>query len=158
MLVRALRFLAGGAAGLLLWIYATPAYDAALSAAASVLLRADSRLRPVTAVANGRVVNVRSARPAVIPADQLTYNVILLAALFAMRRPSWRAVAISAAVLVVTHVLALVVAIESTYATRMGEWSASHYGLLEQHLWLDTEFFYRLAGMFAIAFACWWAE
>jgi hypothetical protein len=157
MLVRALRFVAGGVAGFLLWWLLTPLYDSALAAGAGVLLSADARLRPISAVANDRIVNVRTYRPAVIPADQLTYNVVLFAALAAMRPPRRRALLVSVAVLVLTHLLALVVAIESTYATRMGDWSAAHYSLFEQHLWLDAEFFYRLAGMFAIAFACWWA-
>jgi hypothetical protein len=155
--MRALRFAAGGAAALVLWWFATPMYDSALSAAAEVLLRADARLRPVTLVANNRIVNVRTSVPGVIPADQLTYNVVLFAALCAMRPPTRRAALIAVAVLVVTHVLAVVVAVESTYATRMGDWSADRYSLTEQRLWLDAEFFYRIAGMFAIAFGCWWA-
>lgn len=141
----------------MLWWLATPPYDAALSAGAELLLRADARLEPVTLVANGRIVNVRTNLPAVIPADQLTYNVVLFAALAAMRPMTKRGFAIAVAVLALTHLIALVVAVESTYATRMGEWSADHYSLTEQRLWLDAEFFYRLAGMFAIAFGCWWA-
>ncbi|PYQ60133.1 MAG: hypothetical protein DMF58_09215 [Acidobacteria bacterium] len=90
-----------------------------------------------------------------IPADQLTYNIILLGGLFAMR---WRSVAAfltSLFVVAVTHVLSLAVSVESAYA-RVGAWSERHYSSLEQDIWVSTEFWWRLVGMFAIVFVCWW--
>ena len=44
MLVRALRLLAGAAAGILFWWFATPVYNAAIASAAEQLLRFDKRL------------------------------------------------------------------------------------------------------------------
>jgi len=160
VLLRTLRFLAGAAAGVLFWWYATPAYDDALSIAAQQILRVDKRLCGPHAEAVDRSVFVHPrlcvAPTATIPADQLTYNIILLAALFAMRGRSVGSFLLSCAIVAISHVLLLAVSIESTYATKNGAWSAQHYSTMEQSIWTSAEFFWRLAGMFAIVFACWW--
>jgi hypothetical protein len=160
VLWRALRFIAGAAAGFLVWWYGTLFYDGALAAAAEQLLRFDQRLCNAHLIADERKIEAiphLCVGPKVtIPADQLTYNVILLTALFAMR---WRSIAsflASLFVVAMTHVLSVVLSLESTYAGRMGTWSESHYSELEAHIWVAAEFWWRLVGMFAIVFACWW--
>jgi len=110
-----------------------------------------------------RGLRVTSSTPlpvANIPADLLTYNVILLLALFATNDRPWRwknvkGVAISLAVLFLAHVIGLFISVESTYALRMGEWSTAHYSSVAQDVWLALELFYRVVGMFGVAFACW---
>jgi hypothetical protein len=160
MLIRALRFIAGAAAGFLFWWYATPVYNDALGAAAAQILQIDKRLCGPRADAVDRNVFVQPrlcvVPTATIPVDQLTYNIILLAALFAMRGRNVLTFIVSCLVVIITHVLSLVVSIESTFANANGVWSTQHYSLFERQLWISTEFFWRLAGMFAIVFACWW--
>ncbi len=160
MLLRALRLIAGAAAGFLVWWYATLFYDGALAFTAERLLAFDARLCGPHLIAEERKIEVHPrlcvAPTATIPADQLTYNIILLAALFAMRWRSITTFLISLFVVALTHVLSLAVSVESTYAARNGTWSDKHYSLIEQNAWVSTEFFWRLAGMFAIVFVCWW--
>lgn len=162
MLRSALRFAAGAAIAVALWVWTVPAYNAILAVGAEPLMRIDARLRKGEVLAAGRHVNARGsdAQPdlprVIVPADQLTYNFILMAGLFAMEPKSVRRLPLALAILFATHVLALVVSIESTYATKLGPWSESHYGPLEQDIWTATEYAYRLAGMFGIAFGLWW--
>ena len=163
MLLRALKFLIGLAAGIALWWTATPSYERLLAAVTQPLLHIDSRFAGAVFEPLERMLRVTSSTAlpvANIPADLLTYNVILLLALFATNDRPWRwtnvkGVAISLAVLFVAHVIGLFISVESTYALRMGEWSAAHYGSAAQDVWLALELFYRVVGMFGVAFACW---
>ncbi|MGH9424545.1 MAG: hypothetical protein ACRD3J_31520, partial [Thermoanaerobaculia bacterium] len=135
MLLRALRFLAGLALGVWIWWAATPAYNHVLAPATEVLLHADRRLSDAVLVPQERKVFVTSATPlptATMPADQLTYNIILLLALFASNERSWhwlnlRALAIALVILFLSHCIGLLISIESTYALRQGAWSEQHY-------------------------------
>ncbi|HUP50462.1 MAG TPA: hypothetical protein VNA04_16935 [Thermoanaerobaculia bacterium] len=167
MLRSALRFAAGAAAGILLWLYVTPTYHVVLVAAAEPLMRADPRLRHAEVLPSHRRITARGGTerpelPAVlIPADQLTYNVILFLGLFAtnpapFRDRGVRRLAIALAILFATHALAVVAAIEATYATGTGPWGDRNYAPMEQDFWVALEYGYRLAGMFGIAFGCWW--
>ncbi|HEU4522776.1 MAG TPA: hypothetical protein VFT12_12285 [Thermoanaerobaculia bacterium] len=142
-------------------------YNRVLAAAAEPLMRIDARLRHGEILAPDRRILARGGDrqpglPAVIiPADQLTYNLILLAGLFAtnpapLRGRGLQRFAIALAVLFVTHVLAVVVSLELTYATRTGSFGERHYSALEQDWWTAVEYGYRLVGMFGIAFGCWW--
>jgi hypothetical protein len=102
-----------------------------------------------------------SPRPG-IPAQDLDFNVAILIALFATaRRPfadrSLRKIGAGLAILWATHVVALIFAVESLYATELGPWSADHYGALARNVWATGHHFYRIAGMFAIPFVLWWA-
>ena len=166
-MLRALKFIAGLLAGIELWWKATPVYNGLLCAVAEQLLHIDSRFAGALLVALERTVRVTSATTplpmAYIPADLLTYNVILLFALFAtndrlLRLANLRAVAISLAVLFAAHVAGLLISVESTYALRMGTWSTTQYSDLGQDVWLGLELFYRIVGMFGVVFACWWAS
>ena len=157
----AAKFILGSVLGGLLWFYATPAYEEFLCRAVTPLLHADYRLPGTIAERDDRKVLVRSVTnlsfPNIqIPADELTYNVILFAGLLAMRRGSMPRTALAVLGFVATHVIALLLSIEATYSGRMGAWSNRHYGGHEQDFWTAAEYLYRLAGMFAIAFAAWW--
>jgi hypothetical protein len=164
MLLRALRFLAGVALGFWIWWAATPAYNQGLAAATQLLLHADSRLAAAELVPQERKIFVTSSTPlptATMPADQLTYNIILLLALFASNDDSWRVpnlrgLAVALVILFLSHCIGLVISIESTYAMRQGVWSEQHYGDAAANFWLTTELVFRIVGMFGVVFASWW--
>ncbi|HEY6139989.1 MAG TPA: hypothetical protein VI670_19715 [Thermoanaerobaculia bacterium] len=151
----ALRFSAGALAGVLLWWYAAPVYDGIVAAAAEPVLRLDARFRDLDTAERGRWVAIRSAggafRYGTLPVDQMTYNVILVAALLAtVRRPRWGRVAIVVAVLFLSHVLTFVVGTESLYATGRDPSST------EASVWMGANLFLRVVGMLGVAFGCWW--
>jgi hypothetical protein len=160
---RVLRFAVALIAAAVLWYNLTPAYDAIIAGAATPLLKIDPRFRAAHLAAVGRIIKVTGGVPAAnIPADQLTYNVILLVALFASNRRPLRdknvvAFLVSALIVAVLHVVAVLLSVESTYAARMGAWSDAHYGAAGYYFWVYAEIFYRLVGMFGVVFACWWA-
>lgn len=102
-----------------------------------------------------------SDRPA-LPADDLTFDVILLTTLAAttpglFRDRAMRALAVSMLVLFALHVAALVAAVHAFYATQMGAWSAGTYGPVARNVWATASHFWRLAGCFAAPFLLWWA-
>jgi len=165
MLLRALRFLAGLALGVWIWWAATPAYNYALAPATQLLLHADRRLADAVLVPQERKIFITSSTPlptATMPADQLTYNIILLLALFAMNDRPWRVanvrgLAIALVILFLSHCIGLIISIESTYAMRQGAWSEQHYGDAAANFWLTSELVFRIVGMFGVVFASWWA-
>jgi hypothetical protein len=165
MPLRALRFLAGFALGVVIWGAATPAYNRVLAPATQLLLHADPRLAAAVLVPQERKIFVTSSTPlptATMPADQLSYNIILLLALFASNDLPWRlanlrGIAIALLILFISHCVGLVISIESTYAVRQGVWSDQHYGDTAANLWLTTELVFRIVGMFGVVFASWWA-
>jgi hypothetical protein len=165
MLLRALRFLAGLALGVWMWWAVTPAYNYVLAPSTQVLLHADRRLADAVLLPQERKVFVTSATPlptATMPADQLTYNIILLLALFASNERAWslvnlRGLAIAIVILFVSHCVGLVISIESTYAIHQGAWSEQHYSEAAGNFWLTTELVFRIVGMFGVVFASWWA-
>ena len=102
-----------------------------------------------------------SPRPG-LPADDLHFNFVLLAALFALgRHPltsrSLGRFCLAAAILAVVHVIALIFQVEGLYATHLGDWSSAHYGALARNLWAGGFHFYLIAGRFAAPFVLWWA-
>ena len=157
----ALKFVAGAFVGGLLYFYATPFYSALLCRAVTPMLRIDPRLRSVIAEREDGKIRVRGLEDiafpnVVLPADELTYNVILFAGLIAMRRGNARRTALACIAFAATHIVALTVVGEAAYATKLGAWSDRHYGGNEQDFWTAAEYVYRLAGLFAIAFGIWW--
>jgi hypothetical protein len=165
MLLRALRFAAGLALGVWIWWAATPAYNLALAPSTQLLLHADRRLADAVLVPQERKIFITSATPlptATMPADQLTYNIILLLALFASNERAWRfanfrGLLIALVILFVSHCIGLFISIESTYAVRQGAWSEQHYGDAAANFWLTAELVFRIVGMFGVVFASWWA-
>jgi hypothetical protein len=159
---------AGFLAGAALWFGAAEPYHRTLAAPAQALIRIFESPGVTRLRAENREVIVdredfppSSPRPG-IPAQDLDFNVAILTALFATaRRPfadrSLRKVGFALALLWATHVVALIFAVESLYATELGPWSAAHYGALARNFWATGHHFYRIAGMFAIPFALWWA-
>jgi hypothetical protein len=150
-----------------LWRAATPVYNRVLAGFAEPAIRLLER-PPATRLyaEGGRVVIDRadfpssSDRPA-LPADDLTFDVILLTTLAAttkglFRDRAMKGFGISLLVLFALHVAALVAAVESFYATQMGAWSTANYGALARNAWATASHFWRLAGCFAAPFLLWW--
>jgi len=165
MLWRALRLVAGLAIGIALWWSCGDAWNRALAFMTQPLMKLDARIAQTDLVAVGHTIVVQplvaSLPMATIPADQLTYNVILLIALFASNRAPFsdrnmKAFAIAFAIVLLLHPIGLFISIESTYAHQQGAWSDQHYGETAQRLWVNAEVFYRLIGMFGVVFAAWW--
>ncbi len=164
----ALKGFAGFLVGLAVWILLSPLYDGFIAASAGKLLRAFEK-PPVTQLrpAADNYVTVdradfdrRSKRPAISVRD-LTFNIILLIALFAASRRTFSdrnmAGFVAAAVLLaLTHILGTVGEVMSIYVAKLGMWSTVHYTPFERNLWGVLNHFYRLLFMYAIAFALWW--
>jgi hypothetical protein len=163
--LRLLRALIGLALGVVIWTSTTTAWDSVLAAVTEPLLRIDSRFRDAELVAAGNTIDVRARRGsfplAIIPAAQLTFNTILLFTLFAsnpspLRARNLRAFLLSLLIVLALQPLGLLISIESTYALRLGDYSETHYTDVARDVWLVAEMFWRLVGMFGIAFAAWW--
>ena len=164
----AVKAIAGFALGLAVWLLLSPLYDRFIARAAEMTMRTFER-PPVTRlkVAEDHYVTVdrtdfdpRSKRPA-IPLRDLTFNFLLLTALFAIsKRPfSDRNILgflIASAILAVTHVFGAVAEVMSIYVSKLGLWSTVHYGPFARNFWGVANHFYRLVLMYAIAFALWW--
>jgi hypothetical protein len=164
----ALRALAGFAAGLLIYVVLTPLYDRLIAEVAEKTLRAFERpaVTSLHRAADGNVTvdrsdfDPRSKRPG-IPLRDLTFNFVLLCALFAAneRALSDRNIGgflAASAVLGLTHVLGAVTEVMSIYALKLGMWSTMHFTPFERNFWGVANHFYRLVLMYAIAFALWW--
>lgn len=100
----------------------------------------------------------QSPRP-VIRLGELTFNLVLLFALFGLGPLSDRnmaGLAISLGILWATHIAATVVHVKKIYALQLGAWSDVHYGPLSKNVWGLLDQFYSVAGIFAVAFLLWW--
>ncbi|HEY1251366.1 MAG TPA: hypothetical protein VGH97_09255 [Thermoanaerobaculia bacterium] len=163
----ALRVAAAFVAALAVWFaFATP-YEKTLAAAAQVAIRAFERPAATRLDAVGGEIRVDrsdfppdSARPG-LPAADLHFNFALLAALFALpphplRQANFGRFWLAAVLLWAVHVLALVFQVESVYATRLGPWSAEHYGAVARNFWAAGFHFYQILGRFAAPFVLWW--
>ena len=164
----AVRAFAGFLVGLAVWVFLSPPYNRVIAAAAEKTLRIFERppvtqLRPAEdnyVTVDRRDFDPRSKRPGIALHD-LTFNVILLTALFAAsRRPfSDRNIGgffAAAAILALTHILGLTIEVMSIYVAKLGMWSTVHYSNVERNVWGVANHFYRLVLMYAIAFALWW--
>lgn len=163
----AARLLAGFVAALGFWLAFSAPYERALAACAEPLVRALERPAVTRLAASLGEIRVdradlppASPRPG-LPAADLHFNFVLLAALFALAphplRPAGLARFLAAAAgLFVVHVLALVFQVESVYALYLGPWSDAHYGPVARNIWAGGFHFYQIAGRFAAPFTLWW--
>ena len=164
----ALRALAGFAAGLAIYVALTPVYDRAIASMAARTLNVFenpdvTRLRRAP---DGNITvdradfDPQSKRPG-MPLRDLTFNFVLLTALFAASKRVFSdrnigGFLISTVLLAITHVLGAVVEVMSIYVGKLGIWSTIHYGSFERNAWGVASHAYRLVFMYAIAFALWW--
>jgi hypothetical protein len=163
----ALRLAIGFALGLAFWFAFSAPYERAVAAAAQGLTRLFERPATTSLEARGGEIRVDRAdfppdspRPG-LPAADLHFNFVLLAALFALTpRPLGGAnlarFAAAAAILYLVHVAALCAQLQSLYATSLGPWSDAHYGTTARNLWAGAFHFWQVAGRFAAPFALWW--
>ena len=164
----ALKALAGFAAGVALWALLSPLYDRAIAVGAQGILRVFeepkvTRLRPASdqfTTVDRADFDPRSKRPG-IPVKDLTFNIVLLTALFAASRRTFSdrnigGFLVALVALGLTHVLGVVVEVMSIYVGKLGMWSQVHYTELERNGWGVANHFYRVVLMYAIAFALWW--
>ncbi len=145
------KFAAGLAVAVPLWWFTLPAYSRVVVFLTAPLIHLDAQFaRAIFSVAANRILMRNPSLD--IPAEQVTYNLVLLVALFASVRRPFRdqnviAFLISAAIVFTTHVAGLVLWIESAFAIRAGGWST----------WSAVQTLLQIVGMPAIVFACWWA-
>jgi hypothetical protein len=161
------RILTGFVLGVALWFGFRELYERTLAASAQAVLSAFERPRITTLTAvKGEILVDRtdfprdSPRPG-LPADDIHFNAVILAALFALQPGFFRGESLmrllaALALLFLVHVAAVVAQVESVYATRLGEWSAVHYGPVARNLWAGGFHFYLVAGRFAAPFVLWW--
>jgi len=164
----ALKALAGFAAGLAIYVLLTPAYDRFIASMAekAIHLGESPNVTKLRRADDGNVTvdrtdfDPRSKRPG-IPLRDLTFNFVLLTALFAVsKRPfSDRNIGgflVASLILSVTHVLGAVAEVMSIYSLKLGMWSTVNYSNFERNFWGVANHFYRLVFMYAVAFALWW--
>jgi hypothetical protein len=162
----ALRALLGFLVGLAVWAMLSPLYNRAVIAGAEWSLHAFEKpnVTVLRASENYAVVDRtdfdrRSTQRPSVPVHDLTFNFILLTALFAIVRLSDRHVLgffAACAILYLTHILGLVTEVMSIYTQKLGMWSQVNYSDTSRNLWSLSNHFYRLVLMYAIAFALWW--
>jgi len=165
----AVKAFAGFLAGLALWALLSPLYNRGIAAAAEKTMHVFERpaiteLRPAEdnyVTVDRRDFDPRSKRPAIALHD-LTFNVILLFALFAASKRTFSDRNIGGflaalAILSLTHILGTIIEVMSIYVGKLGMWSTVHYGPVARNVWGVLNHFYRLVLMYAIAFALWWA-
>ncbi len=161
------RLAVGFVVGLLPWLAFSPAYERMLAGGAERILRL-TEWPAVTHLEASRgeiIVDRQDFPPAAprpgLPAADLHFNFVLLVALFALAARPWRgewvaSFLLAAILLWLVHLAALVFQVRSVYATKLGPWSAAHYGALARNLWAGGFHFYQIAGRFAAPFAIWW--
>jgi hypothetical protein len=158
-----LRGLAGFAVGLAIWAGFSAPYERLLASAAELVLRTGERPAVTRLDAKGGEIIVERSdfppaapRPG-LPASDIHFDFVILAALFAASRPfrAERAL-LGVAILFALHVAALVCQVEALYATRLGPWSEAHYGAFARNFWASAFHVWQIAVRFAAPFAIWW--
>jgi glycerol uptake facilitator-like aquaporin len=164
----ALKALAGFAVGVAVWVMLSPVYDRVVASGAETVMRAFERPKVTRLrIEADNYVTVdrsdfdpRSKRPA-IPIRDLTFNFVLLCALFAAAKRPFTdrhigGFVLASIVLAITHVLAAVTEVMSIYVAKLGPWSVANYSDLSRTVWGVANHSYRIVLMYAIAFALWW--
>jgi hypothetical protein len=164
---RLAKGVAGFLAGLALWWALANPYARLLAAVTEPLLRMSERPAVTRLIANESELTIdrddfprSSPRPALTLMD-LTANIILLTTLFAVdrRTMSDRNIGrflLASLALVVVHIAAVIVNVQSIYALRLGAWSERNYGAFARNFWGAGAHFYSLIGVFGAGFALWW--
>lgn len=163
--------LAKGAIGLLIgigvWFAFSGPYARVLAALSEPLIRVAERPRVTRLIPVGAEMTIErtdfpraSPRPALRLMD-ITFNIMLLTTLFAVSSQPFgnrniTGFLVASAILVLAHVAAVVVNVQSIYALKLGPWSEQHYGAVARNLWGAAAHFYSVVGAFGVPFALWW--
>jgi hypothetical protein len=157
----------GFALGLLFWWSMSTPYARLLASLTEPLIRVAERPPVTHLIADGTDLTIdrtdfprASPRPGLTLMD-LTSNIILLTTLFAVsRRPlsdrNVRGLLLASLVLILVHVAAVVLNVESIYALGLGAWSERNYGSIARNFWGAGAHFYSVVGTFGAGFALWW--
>ncbi|HYM59689.1 MAG TPA: exosortase H-associated membrane protein [Thermoanaerobaculia bacterium] len=163
----ALKAVIGFAVGLAAWTMLSTTYDSMLASVTEATIRLFERPQVTRLNPDGEYISIdrqdfdpRSKHPE-IPASDLTFNLILLTALFAAEKRTFSdrnmiRFALALLVLSLTHVFGVVTEVMSIYVARLGPWSEANYGPIARNFWGVANHFYRLVLMYAIAFGLWW--
>jgi hypothetical protein len=158
---------AGFLAGFILWWALSSPYARLLASVSETLMRFVERPPVTRLAADGTELVIdrddfprASPRPGLLLTD-LTANIIILTTLFAVARLPLSdrnivGLLLASLSLVVVHVIAVIVNIQSIYALRLGAWSERNYGPVARNLWGAGAHFYSVVGVFGTAFALWW--
>jgi hypothetical protein len=158
---------AGFLAGFILWWALSSPYARFLASVSETLMRFAERPPVTRLAADGTELAIdrddfprASPRPGLLLTD-LTANIIVLTTLFAVARHPLSdrnivGLLLASLSLVVVHVIAVIVNIQSIYALRLGAWSERNYGPVARNLWGAGAHFYSVVGVFGTAFALWW--
>ena len=163
----AIRLLVGFLIGLAVWFLFSASYERAVAPAAEFLIRLGESPAVTRLEAPGRefLINRTDFPPGAphpgLPAPDLHFNFVLLAAFFALHPHPLRGERLARLLLALlclylVHVVFLVFQVQSVYATSLGAWSAAHYGKVARNFWAAGFHFYQIAGRFAAPFAIWW--
>jgi hypothetical protein len=161
MNLRLIRFLAGMAIAITIYIAAVEAYNRYLAQPRNRCSASNRRFASATIEPRGRKVVVSGGVPSAdIPADQLSYNFILLTALFASNRSAlrdrnMRAFAISLLIVLLVHPSASFSPSKPPTRPASRSGANSTTATLPPTPGVLAELFYRVVGMFGIVFACW---
>jgi hypothetical protein len=162
-----IRLLIGFLVGLALWFLFSQSYERAVAPGAELLIRLGERPAVTRLEAPGGefLVNRADFPPGAphpgLPAPDLHFNFVLLAAFFALDPHPFSGKRLARLLLALlclyaVHIIFLVFQVESLYATRLGAWSSAHYGTVARNFWAGGFHFYQIAGRFAAPFAIWW--
>lgn len=153
--------------GFILWWALSTPYARLLANLSEPLIRLAERPPVTHLIAEGTELTIdrddfprASPRPGLLLMD-LTANIILLTTLFSVtRKPlsdrNVRGLLLACLALIVVHITAVIVNVQSIYALRLGAWSERHYGPVARNIWGAGAHFYSLVGVFGAAFALWW--
>ena len=163
-----LRAVLGYLLGYAIWVGAYPAWETITLAPAETVIRiAESpEVTRLHSRGDGGVIvdrsdfPRRSGRPT-IDFEAITYNVMLLTALFAAspRALSGRNLGgflLAALVMWVVHGFTLIANVQAIYALSLGAWSEARYGPIARNFWAGYQHFYKILGVFAFPIAAWW--
>ena len=164
----ALRATLGFLVALGVWAALAQPYDVLLAKSATFVMRLFESPSVTMLTNDGPMLVVnrsdfdrRSKAPA-ISGDDITFNVIILVALFAleqrpMRDRNIRGLLLALVILFGAHVAAVISEVMSIYVEKLGPWSYNHYGDFARNAWGVAWASYRTVLMYAIPFGLWWA-
>ena len=154
--------------GLAMWAGLAQPYARVLAVASQSILRISERPDVSTIATKGTLLVVarndtpvsRTAGRFAVESTDLTFNIILLLTLFGASRRALSdknvfGFAAGAALLVLTHVAAVVAYVKAYYAA-ISTAPLSYFGMFAARFWEAAPFFYSIIGAYGFAVALWW--